>query len=158
LTYTVRNATADDIPAMIRLERECPSAAHWSEQQYAGLLDEASGHRRLAIVSEDRQRLSQESPLILGFLVAHSSSPDWELENLVVALEVRGKGIGTGLMKDLFARARESGGESVFLEVRESNKAARALYENLGFQQSGRRKSYYSNPLEDALLYTRRLR
>jgi ribosomal-protein-alanine N-acetyltransferase len=41
----------------------------------------------------------------------------------------------------------------VFLEVRESNAAARALYANAGFEQTSRRKSYYANPLEDAILY-----
>jgi len=152
----MRNATADDIPAMIRLERGCPSAAHWSEQQYAGFLDPGSGHYRLAILTEDPQDVAEGS-LLLGFLVAHPAPPDWELENIVVALEARGKGIGTGLMKELLARAQQSGGESVVLEVRESNKAARALYKKLGFQESGRRKSYYSNPLEDALLYARQL-
>jgi ribosomal-protein-alanine N-acetyltransferase len=42
---------------------------------------------------------------------------------------------------------------SVFLEVRESNAPARALYENAGFKQTGRRPSYYTSPLEDAILY-----
>jgi ribosomal-protein-alanine N-acetyltransferase len=45
----------------------------------------------------------------------------------------------------------------VFLEVRESNAAARTLYENAGFEQTGRRRSYYTSPLEDAILYRRTL-
>jgi ribosomal protein S18 acetylase RimI-like enzyme len=53
----------------------------------------------------------------------------------------------------LLDRARETNSERVFLEVRESNQAARAFYARLGFEQSGRRKLYYANPPEDAVLY-----
>jgi hypothetical protein len=57
------------------------------------------------------------------------------------------------ILDALLASARKTNSEAVFLEVRESNEAARLFYEKSGFIQSGRRKSYYSNPLEDAVLY-----
>jgi len=94
---------------------------------------------------------------ILGFLIAQHIGPEWELENIVVAHEVQGKGVGTRLLNELFAQAKQANSEAVFLEVRESNVAARGLYEKLGFKESGRRKCYYSNPLEDAILYRRTL-
>jgi [ribosomal protein S18]-alanine N-acetyltransferase len=53
----------------------------------------------------------------------------------------------------LLSAAKERNGEAVLLEVRESNLAARRLYEKTGFVQAGVRKSYYVNPLEDAILY-----
>jgi ribosomal-protein-alanine N-acetyltransferase len=56
-------------------------------------------------------------------------------------------------MDALLSAARETNSDSVFLEVRESNVAARSLYEKAGFEQEGRRKSYYTNPMEDAVLY-----
>jgi ribosomal-protein-alanine N-acetyltransferase len=75
------------------------------------------------------------------------------LENLVVAPDFRRKGLATGLFAALLTRARETNSESIFLEVRESNQAALALYARLGFVESGRRKLYYANPHEDAVLY-----
>lgn len=67
----------------------------------------------------------------------------------------RRKGIGQQLLDALLLAARESNIESVFLEVRESNHEARAFYEKAGFKLDGRRKSYYANPSEDAILYRR---
>lgn len=71
----------------------------------------------------------------------------------MVAPDFRRKGLARKLFTALLARARETNSEQVFLEVRESNQAARALYARLGFEESGRRKLYYANPHEDAILY-----
>lgn len=90
---------------------------------------------------------------MVGFLVAHQIAGEWELENIVVEEAEQRKGIGTGLLTGLISKARATNSEAVFLEVRASNLAARALYEAAGFRQSGLRKSYYANPLEDAVLY-----
>jgi [ribosomal protein S18]-alanine N-acetyltransferase len=86
-------------------------------------------------------------------LVARHLAPEWELENIVVAPSARRQGLGNRLLNALLAAARETHSASVFLEVRESNSAARTLYEKAGFKQTGRRKSYYTDPLEDAVLY-----
>jgi ribosomal-protein-alanine N-acetyltransferase len=68
--------------------------------------------------------------------------------NVLVAGKQRGKGIGSKLMKTLLA-----GSDGIwFLEVRESNAAARALYKSLGFSDFGRRKGYYQKPYEDAIV------
>jgi len=134
----------------MRLENSSETAAHWSEQQYESLLAGDSAISRLALVAE-----RQEDATIFGFLIAQYIGPEWELENIVVAPEIRGKGVGTCLLNDLFVRAKQVNSNEVFLEVRESNKAARALYQKLGFEETGRRKSYYNNPLEDAILYHR---
>jgi len=151
---TIRQATADHIPSIVRLERSSQTAAHWSEQQYESLIPTGESQiSRLALIAECKQGAG-----ILGFLIAQHVGPEWELENIVVAAEIQGKGIGTRLLKELLTRAKQGNSDVVFLEVRESNKAARGLYEKLGFQESGRRKSYYSNPLEDAILYQRTLR
>jgi len=97
--------------------------------------------------------LAEESGEVLGFLVASHLSPDWELENVVVLSTERRQGLGKALVDCLLAEAAKTNNASVFLEVRESNLAARAVYEKVGFQITGRRKSYYSNPQEDAILY-----
>jgi len=138
---------------MLRLERSSNGAAHWSESQYQSLIGVKDADiSTVALVAE-----CEANPAVIGFLIARSVAPDWELENIVVAPEARGKGIGTRLMEGLLARASQTNGGSVFLEVRESNAAAISLYKKLGFQQTGWRKSYYSNPVEDALLYCKNL-
>jgi ribosomal-protein-alanine N-acetyltransferase len=147
----IRKATVDDIPLMIELDRTSATSAHWTEPQYRGLL---SPERLVLVASNDE---APHAPIIkenlLGFIVALHIAPDWELENIIVLLGARRMGIGKRLLDALLASARKTNSEAVFLEVRESNEAARLFYEKSGFIQSGRRKSYYSNPLEDAVLY-----
>jgi ribosomal-protein-alanine N-acetyltransferase len=60
------------------------------------------------------------------------------------------------LIKALMKRARNQAATAILLEVRESNLAARGLYEKRGFREVGRRRSYYADPVEDAILYTLR--
>lgn len=148
----IRIATFDDIPGIVNLERATPTAAHWNEAQYAHFLEPDSRPPRLVLVAE-----SEPMGAIAGFLVAQHIAAEWELENIVVSATERRQGIGRSLLEALLAAARKSSSDAIFLEVRESNIAARALYESMKFEQQGRRKSYYSNPSEDALLYRRTL-
>lgn len=131
---------------MISLESQSHSAGHWSEKQYENLFRPGAP----AVVALIAEGTGQGG--LLGFLVARHLAPEWELENVVVAPESRQRGIGTRLMQELLDRAQQTDSTAVFLEVRESNISARALYRKLGFGETGRRKSYYSNPAEDAVL------
>jgi [ribosomal protein S18]-alanine N-acetyltransferase len=72
-----------------------------------------------------------------------------------VAPEVRGQGVGARLLDDALAAARRNGATAAYLEVRDSNAAARALYASRGFEQVGRRRNYYRKPVEDALVMRR---
>jgi ribosomal-protein-alanine N-acetyltransferase len=154
----IRLATSADIPSIIGLERESATAAHWTEAQYRQTLG-SDGQTRLLLVAHDSPSTSSleissgASINILGFLVARHLALEWELENIVVAPAARRNGLGRRLLNALLSAAREANSDSVFLEVRESNASARILYEKAGFEQAGRRKSYYSNPPEDAILY-----
>ena len=141
----IRRATLADIPSMMHLDRQSPTAAHWTGEQYRPAF-QGEGPDRLLLVAES-------SLDILGFLVARHVAPEWELENIVVALSARRKGLGKRLLDALLAAARETNSSAIFLEVRESNASARTLYEKAGFEPAGRRKSYYTDPLEDAVLY-----
>lgn len=155
----IRPATSADIPNMISLERSCPTAAHWSEQQYQEAF-QAGSPRRLILVVEsgsdekagDRSE-ADANCACLGFLVAREVAREWELENIVVAERGRRKRIGSQLLEAFLRHVRETGGVALFLEVRESNLGARNLYEKTGFTVAGRRQSYYVDPLEDAILY-----
>ena len=156
----IRPGTVADIPHILDLERQSATAGHWTEQQYRQAFQTEG--RLLLVAAEASSPLasgliSVKGSGIRGFLVAHHLAPDWELENIVVVPTARRRGIGKGLLEALFAAARETESSSVFLEVRESNAPARTLYENSGFKQTGRRRSYYTSPSEDAILYHRTL-
>jgi ribosomal-protein-alanine N-acetyltransferase len=93
-----------------------------------------------------------------GFLIARSLHlTEWEIENVVVAETARRRGLGVALVSVVLEqiRLRKPPDDDliVYLEVRESNLAARRLYEKSGFHLDIRRRAYYSRPEEDALVY-----
>jgi [ribosomal protein S18]-alanine N-acetyltransferase len=155
----IRAAKPLDLQSLIDLERASPTAAHWSAQQYAQVLQatESAPERLVLVAASTEQSAAEHTGYLglLGFLVARHVASEWELENIVVASYARRKGLGNRLLQAFLDHAKRVNSETVFLEVRESNMAARALYEGAGFEQTGRRKSYYSNPPEDAILYRR---
>ncbi len=138
-----------------------PSAAHWSQPQYEALFLSQGPQGRaenLAWVLEHAHTRSAPSGTIISvevaaFLIAHRVDDEWELQNLAVVANERRQGLGTLLLRQLIAQAKQQKGSRVWSEVRESNRTARALYSKLGFKETGLRKGYYSNPPEDAILY-----
>ncbi len=145
MTLSIRAAAPGDLPAMMALEQQAATAAHWSGEQYAALFSVADSGRVALVVSDDSG--------IQGFVIAHVVRDEWEIENIAVAGAVRRCGLGTRLLGELLDMARARRATAVFLEVRESNHAARALYEKWAFLESGRRRRYYQDPDEDAILY-----
>jgi ribosomal-protein-alanine N-acetyltransferase len=119
---------------------------HWSEETYQKVFEPGAPERRLWVI-EDRAQLQ-------AFLIARFSEVECELENLVVAKQHRRRGLGSQLLQALIAIARQRNLERVLLEVRESNQAARSLYEKAGFEENGRRGAYYTQPQEDAILFS----
>ena len=141
----IRAATLNDVPAILALQSQVPTAAHWSETQYNALFT-AEAVPRIALVLERANAL-------VGFIIARAAVAEWEIENIVVASSNRKRGLGRLLLSHLLNSAKAQNAESVFLEVRESNAAARGLYEKAGFVKTGSRRLYYSCPPEDAILY-----
>ena len=86
-----------------------------------------------------------------------ASNADWMGADLETSRSSMEQGLGTELLQMMMDRARSRNARRLFLEVHESNTAARALYEKCGFAPGGRRRAYYSRPSEDAVLYTRKL-
>jgi [ribosomal protein S18]-alanine N-acetyltransferase len=146
---SIRAATSTDLSAIMALDRHAVTAAHWSAEQYLALFN-ASNPGRIALIIQDE---TQQEKQIQGFVVARPVGQEWEIENIAIAGPVRRRGLGTRLLGELLDLARARRAESVFLEVRESNRAARALYEKWSFTESGRRRKYYKDPEEDAILY-----
>jgi len=145
VTLSIRPASATDLPAMMALEKRAATAAHWSGEQYQDLF-RGSDPGRVALVMQEESGLQ-------GFVIARVLDDEWEIENIVVAGPARRRGLGTRLLGELLDLARGQGAAAVFLEVRESNHAARALYEKWAFLESGHRRRYYRHPEEDAILY-----
>ncbi len=145
MKLSIRQAAPTDLPAMMALEKHAATVAHWSVGQYEALF-RASSPERLALVI-------QEVAQVQGFVIARVVGVEWEIENIAISGPARRRGLGTRLLGELLDLARAKGADAVFLEVRSSNRAARALYEKWSFTESGHRKRYYKNPEEDAILY-----
>jgi ribosomal-protein-alanine N-acetyltransferase len=141
----VRPASAGDLARLMEIAAHSATAAQWNPAEYAKLCAAEPPPDRVTLVVE------QESAVV-GFLAGRRFGDEWEIENIAVSGPARRHGLGTRLLGEFLDRVRESGGKAVFLEVRESNRAARALYERWAFTEAGRRKAYYENPAEDALV------
>ncbi|MGA8540016.1 MAG: ribosomal protein S18-alanine N-acetyltransferase [Terriglobales bacterium] len=140
----IRSATLSDVPAILAIEQQSSSAAHWVPDRYNKLLN--SG---IVLVAE-------EAGKIVGFICAKAVAGEWEVENVVVAADFRRRGIAKELLCNLIDLARSAAASAILLEVRESNRPARGLYENASFCEVGRRRGYYRDPVEDAILYALR--
>jgi ribosomal protein S18 acetylase RimI-like enzyme len=146
---------------MMKLDQQSSGSVHWSRQQYDGIFAKSDPQlcERFALVAEDtfetQHAMAAGGPQhpILAFLAAQRVDKEWGLENIVVAENSRRRGLAVRLLGELVDHVRMKQGRSIFLEVRESNQAARALYCRVGFVETRTRKSYYSNPPENAILY-----
>jgi ribosomal-protein-alanine acetyltransferase len=130
---------------MMALERHAATAAHWSMQQYEAAFSGEAPSRVVLVVEEEAA--------VQGFIAGRESEREWEIENIAVAGSARRRGLGTRLLGEFLDLARHRKAEAAFLEVRESNLAARKLYEKCAFVESGRRRHYYREPDEDAIVY-----
>ncbi|HZR78800.1 MAG TPA: GNAT family N-acetyltransferase [Chthoniobacterales bacterium] len=134
----IRKVTPDDLPDLIAIEKQSFFRPHWDTESFL---------RYNCIVAEIRDRIA-------GFLVSretfgggYDALPEREILNLAVAKPYRRIGIASLLLKRAMRRRAV-----YFLEVRESNIAARALYRKIGFVQVGTRARYYEFPSERAIV------
>lgn len=141
----VRAARSKDVPRLLEIATHSATAARWNPAEYGKMLStDASRRIALVIVEDDR---------VEGFLVARQVADDeWEIENLAVNGPARRRGLGSHLMGEFLNLARQRRARNIFLEVRESNHAARGLYQKWAFVETGRRKNYYQDPPEDAVV------
>lgn len=147
----VRDAVAGDLEQIVEIVRHADTAAQWSREEYEKLLG----------ISKDKDTDTARQPVMLvveeqsqvqGFLVACAVLDEWEIENIAVRGAARRRGLASLLLRELLQRAQSQGAKQIFLEVRESNRAARAFYAKWVFVEAGRRTAYYRDPPEDALI------
>jgi [ribosomal protein S18]-alanine N-acetyltransferase len=145
---TIRKARPDDVDDVAAIERRAFSDP-WSANSFRALFGNPIVH---FVVAEDRSTARLVGYLVMWFVVDES-----EIANLAVSEDARRAGVGARLLDHALTAARERRSAVVFLEVRESNAAARALYASRGFEIAGRRAKYYRKPVEDALVLRRGL-
>jgi ribosomal-protein-alanine N-acetyltransferase len=146
----IRLAQESDLPQLRAMSEASGSAAKWTQQQWLAIFHTQTPARP-AWIAEDE--IAPEDPMSgIGFLVAQNGGPEWELENIAVLPAFRRQGVGLHLLSALLTQARSLLAERVLLEVRASNQPAIHLYTASGFQLLARRRGYYGNPTEDALI------
>lgn len=147
----VRPALPSDLGRVLEIERRS-FADPWSAEAFGSAL--ALSHLRFLVAERARE---PEAPELLGYVVAMAAGDEGEIADIAVSPAARRGGVGGILLRRMVEVLVAAGVRSLYLEVRESNTAARALYESEGFAPVGRRRGYYRNPLEDALLLRREI-
>ena len=88
----------------------------------------------------------------VGYLLAYQAADEIEIARVAVVEEVKRQGVGTALMKKLQEEGTQRKAGKILLDVRKKNHTAQAFYEKIGFKEDGTRKSFYTEPEEDAVL------
>lgn len=144
MNYQLVPMDRSHLAGVAELERLCFSTP-WNE---AMLEEELYNDTASFLVAEG------EDGSVLGYAGLHVVLDEGYIDNVAVRPSCRRQGIADRLL-DVFCRFGQANLAFLTLEVRPSNTAAVSLYEKNGFQEVGRRKGYYDDPKEDALLLTR---
>ena len=141
--YQIVPMDRSHIDQIAQLEQACFSSPWTANMLTDALFDTQASF----IVAED------EEGNVLGYAGLHVIVDEGYIDNVAVEPDARRHGVASALL-DVFCRFGEANLAFLTLEVRESNSPAIGLYEKLGFQVVGRRKNYYREEHEDALLMT----
>lgn len=139
--YRIRSAAPADAAPLAQIERRCFSDP-WSETSFREALESPWAFGLVAHTGRG----------ITGYLIGREVAGTGEVLNLAVAPDYRRRGVARALLRAGLGFLRKRRVEEVFLEVRESNQSAQALYISTGFRPVGQRTAYYRNPKEDALV------
>lgn len=137
----IRTMSERDSSAVWELEKKCFSVP-WSEESIRAMFSE-KGYWNLT---------ARDDGLLVGYIGMKAVLDEADITNVAVDPDRGRQGIGKMLLRELLAKAGELGIRRIFLEVRVSNTAARALYEQAGFRTVDVRKNYYEKPKEDAYI------
>ena len=129
------------VPEIAELEKMCFNDP-WSE---ASIASELNNRLSLWLVAVDNEK-------VIGYVGSQTVLGETDMMNIAVHPDHRGQGIATDLIVGLISALEQRGSHSLMLEVRVSNDPAISVYQKLGFAEVGRRKNYYRNPKEDALI------
>ncbi|MFW6140329.1 MAG: ribosomal protein S18-alanine N-acetyltransferase [Acidobacteriota bacterium] len=99
-----------------------------------------------------------ETGKLVGYIIFWQIGGEVQISNLAVHPDFRRMGFGSSVLSRILEIIKKRGAKIVLLEVRESNDPARYLYKKFGFKEAGIRKSYYSNPVEDAVVMVKEMK
>jgi [ribosomal protein S18]-alanine N-acetyltransferase len=139
--FVIRPLISEDAETIAAIESRCDGASKWGEAGYRSI--GADGIIGWAAAREN---------IVMGFILVRVVADEIEILNLAVEPDVRRKGIAGHLLTHAIEEAKRADVKHIYLEVRETNSAARGLYSAKGFIEQGRRKKYYTQPVVDALL------
>lgn len=142
----IEKMTEAHLKDLALLEKQCFSTP-WSENALRAELAKDNARFFVAITKNE----------VSGYIGANNVLGEMYVDNIAVFYNYRGFGIGESLIKHLIKVAEEEKCTLITLEVRQSNATARRLYEKTGFSNVGVRKSFYEQPKEDAVIYTKYL-
>ena len=142
---TVLEMTTEDLDQVMEIEKEL-FADPWTREGFFTFLIRSDA---LFLVAEEKGR-------ILGYCGILTVLDEGDITNVAVRKDRQREGIGGFLLESLFLLLRERGVSLIHLEVRRGNDTARRLYSRKGFVEDGLRKAYYTDPVEDAILMSRR--
>ena len=150
LAVSLSEMTGDDLPEVMRIERES-FAQPWSESFFERELALQFSRTFLA-----RARAEDEPGRpALGYVVVWFIADELHVLNLAVAPRHRRRGVGRHLMNRVIEERAKAGANQIVLEVRRSGAAAQTLYQSLGFKPVGLRPRYYADNDEDAIIMVR---
>ncbi len=138
--------TPSDVPEVARIETTAFSTP-WSEETFNSLLKRSGVELWVAEWADE----------LAAYAILWKVLDEGDLANIAVRGDLRGRGIGSGLLSRMLEVAEDSGVRSLYLEVRESNGLAREMYARRGFHEIGVRKGYYEGPREDARILKKSL-
>ena len=139
----IRRLSYADLPQVIAIERRA-FPTPWSLAMFVLELSKPSGICLAAV----------QGGKIAGYLICSRYDTVWHVMNVAVDSASRRRGIATALLSQLFEEA-DRPGEQYTLEVRVSNQPAIRMYEGFGFRSAGKRRGYYHDNKEDALIMWR---
>ena len=153
--------TAEHVSRLAELEKLCFSEP-WSEKSLTEEIDNPAACFLVAMQQDEVLGYGGMHTVlgyggmhtVLGYGGMHTVLGESYVDNIAVFPEFRGHGVGRTLMEALIEKARENGGVFITLEVRTSNLPAIAMYRSLGFTEAGVRRNFYTEPREDALIFT----
>lgn len=143
----IRTMQIEDCAEVVKIDQVCFSNA-WSLSMFENIFNYPVNRYFVAV---DTEQLAEQQ--IIGFAGIMVSVDTADITNIGVLPEYRGSGIGESLLKKLEDEAKKSNCEQIMLEVREHNNPAISLYRKHGFNQIAIRKNYYSNPIENGLIF-----
>ena len=147
----IERMSEHDLLEVVEIE-EGSGLSHWGWDAYHTELQSRTDS--IMLVARGTRTEASGEPSVIGFIVARCLAGEIHVNNVAVRPNFRRHGIGEQLLQAVLAWGKQKQASLAVLEVRAGNAAAQGLYRASGFEVVGRRRRYYKDPLEDALLMT----